>query len=126
MNDCGSDVEPGADLLALRTRRDHEGAVVTVEGELDLSTGPVLEEALAALVDDPTCGSITVELDGLTFMDSTGLHVLVKAQNHLATRGSEIVLARPTPAVLRILDMAGVTSLFTIDRNAPRGRTAPS
>lgn len=123
MRDCGSSVEPGADLLSLRTRRDGGGAVVAVQGELDLSTGPLLERALAELVGDPSCDAIVVDLGGLSFMDSTGLHVLVKAQNRLATRGCQIVLARPTSAVMRILDMAGVLSLFTVSWDGPCGPT---
>ena len=84
-----------------------EGAVVRLVGELDMAEAPALTEAFAA-VDAP---SIVVDLSGLTFLDSSGLRVLVLA--HRADR--PLTLRAPSVAVARALTVSGVDQLLRID-----------
>ncbi len=55
-------------------RDDHGNSRLTLRGELDLATVPRLEQALAEAGDD-----VVLDLRGLTFMDSTGVRVLLEA-----------------------------------------------
>jgi anti-anti-sigma factor len=65
-----------ADLdFDLTVARDDRGASrITLRGELDLATAPRLEHALADAGED-----VVIDLRGLTFMDSTGVRVLLEA-----------------------------------------------
>jgi anti-sigma B factor antagonist len=65
-----------ADLdFDLTVARDESGACrLTLRGELDLATTPRLEDALAE-----ADGNVLLDLRGLTFMDSTGVRVLLEA-----------------------------------------------
>jgi anti-anti-sigma factor len=58
-------------------------------GELDIGTVGQLETALAPLVEQG--GAITVHVSGLEFMDSTGLHALVKAATAVGDRGCIVI-----------------------------------
>jgi anti-anti-sigma factor len=69
--------------------------VVAVTGELDLATAPELEVALAG-----AHGDVTVDLNATTFVDPSGLRVLLAAS---ATRGEMRVLRRRGGAVARLL-----------------------
>jgi anti-sigma B factor antagonist len=50
--------------------------VLSVDGELDISTVPVLEQRIEAIDASPT--ALTLDLSGLTFMDSSGLRFLIE------------------------------------------------
>ncbi len=73
-------------------------------GELDLATAPLLQRELQAAEGS---GELVLELDELTFMDSSGCSALT---NHLRTAGdgTSLVLVNPTPAVTRTLEVSGL------------------
>jgi anti-anti-sigma factor len=82
-------------------------AVVALEGELDLGVLGVLDEAL----DDHRSehGGLVVDLTGLAFVDSAGIHALVAKRESLEESGtpSALVVA-PGSSVERTLDMTGL------------------
>jgi anti-sigma B factor antagonist len=85
--------------------------VVSVEGELDLSTAPRLKWML---VDALEAGrsQLVVDLSLASFMDSTALGVLVGVNRSLDGGGLAIVCARPE--VLKTFELSGVDRLFAI------------
>jgi anti-anti-sigma factor len=117
-------MEPATDLLSLVTRSDGRDAIVVVRGELDLGTAPLVERELTELIDGRSCRSIVLDLHDLTFMGSTGLCLLLNVQARLQSRGGEIVLARPSSAVTRTLEIVGLLSTFTIQGDVPSERAA--
>jgi anti-sigma B factor antagonist len=86
---------------------------VTLSGELDLVSSPVLEQALAPVLDSDV-GQIIVDLRGLEFMDSTGLHVLVQAHQLMHDAGRRLALVRGSEQVQRVFDLTGVGDALTI------------
>lgn len=80
--------------------------VVTVRGELDLATADRLWTKLEPLIKAGT----TVVVDGseMTFLDSSGLRVLLLAGNRAAADSATFRLVAPQPAVQRVLSLAGV------------------
>lgn len=104
----------GHDTLSLAYRRNGPEVIVEVRGELDVSTAGHLETALADLIDDQGCCSIVLDLHGLDFIGSKGLTLLLKAQQDAQSKHGKITLARPSPAVRRILEMCGLLSTFDI------------
>jgi anti-anti-sigma factor len=73
-----------------------------------MATADLLRETLGPVA---AAGSgLRLELEGLTFMDSTGMGTLIHLSRSLARPGV-IALVRPSPAVLRILEVAGVLQL---------------
>ncbi|HUS62427.1 MAG TPA: STAS domain-containing protein [Acidimicrobiales bacterium] len=77
-----------------------------VRGEIDLQTGPALQQALDEVIRSGT-GDVVVDLSGVEFMDSAGLNVLVRAVKQLIEQDRCLVLHAPTPAVRRILTLGG-------------------
>ncbi|KAA6213230.1 anti-sigma factor antagonist [Streptomyces albofaciens JCM 4342] len=66
--------QAGPDALGVRTRLFGSSAVLTVRGEIDYGTVPVLDQAVAELPSG--LGSVVLEMTGVTFMDAAGLHFL--------------------------------------------------
>jgi anti-anti-sigma factor len=99
--------------LQLSTRRAGERAIVTVGGEVDLETASQLgEHALEALRD--VSAHVVVDLAGVTFMDSTGLKVLLSIQRRAALAGGSFAVAGATRTVRRILALTGLDHTFTL------------
>jgi len=84
---------------------------VTVDGELDLGTADQLHETLRSAIADGT-GPIVLDLEALQFCDSAGLAVLVKTHNLLAGEGRRLVIASPSTAVSRVLELSGLDQVI--------------
>jgi anti-sigma B factor antagonist len=96
-------------------------ACVAVAGEVDACTAPDLLAALLEAVEvDPR---LTVDLSAVTFMDSQGLTALLRARQEAEHRGGTIRLEGVPPRVLKLLHLASMDTVFTIDP-APAERSA--
>ncbi|MFF4021146.1 STAS domain-containing protein [Streptomyces sp. NPDC001843] len=84
--------------------------VITVAGEIDHDTVELLRQALDAPYLPQPC--IVIDMHQVTFMDSTGINVLITAYRTLAEAGGWIRLAAPTEAVMRTLQIVGVDTLI--------------
>jgi anti-sigma B factor antagonist len=86
---------------------------LTLSGELDLLSSPALEQELEH-ANRSGVEVILLDLSRLEFMDSTGLHVLVKAHQRAHDAGREFVLTKGGDQVQRLLDLTGVAELLRI------------
>jgi anti-anti-sigma factor len=79
---------------------------IRVEGELDLAVADRLVEAIARSRDEQTL----IDLADCEFIDSTGIAVIVRAHRDRADEnGGRVVVHSPSPQVLRILTVTGLT-----------------
>ena len=90
-----------------------DGPVVVLSGEADTTTATVLREMLAALLDTGA-RLVIIEAAGLSFLDSASMRVLVLAARALKGRHGRLVLARPQPAVARLLEITGAERLLDV------------
>ena len=86
---------------------------VRLLGELDMSTAPQLRDELHRLASDGAT-MVTVDLSELAFVDSTGLSVLITGLKQLRQQGGEMALRSPTPGTRRVLEITGLTEVFSI------------
>jgi len=87
---------------------------VRVTGELDLATSPQLAAALEDWIADGE-GDVSVELAGVTFIDSTAIGVLVQAHLRQSSSGVRLRIVDPSAVVLRVLHLAGLLTVLQID-----------
>jgi anti-sigma B factor antagonist len=87
---------------------------VRLVGELDMSTAAQLREELLGLAAGEKPAQVTVDLSQLAFVDSTGLSVLITGLKRIRERGGEMTLRSPTPATRRVLEITGLTEVFTV------------
>lgn len=90
---------------------------VAVSGELDAYTAPQLRKLLDEMLDG-SVASVVVDLRATSFIDSTGLGVLVGAARKARSQDGELVLDSPTRSVHRVLQITGLTLSIPV-RNAP-------
>lgn len=93
---------------------EREGeAVVEVAGEIDLGA----HDRLRAVIDEARAGGrrLVIDLSETTFMDSTGLKVLLQAWRDQTRAGSEMVLRAPSPAVQTLIELTRVGDAMPIE-----------
>jgi anti-sigma B factor antagonist len=95
---------------------DHS-LLVLIDGELDLATAPKLNDALTRAETEGM--DIVVDLDRVSFLDSSGLHVLLRhAGTHTPAR---LRVTRGSAQVQRLFEVSGVAHLLTfVDDDAGR------
>lgn len=99
--------------LDVSTRQVGERAVVRAAGEVDLETAPRLgDQALDAL--RTVSPHLVLDLSGVTFMDSTGLKVLLSIQRRADLAGGSLVIAAASRSVRRILGLTGLDQTFRL------------
>ena len=92
---------------------DESTHVVTLRGEIDAHTAPRLGSRLFGLAEDGA-RAVVVDLSHVTFMDSTGIGVLLNALRHLSLRRCRMVLVCPTERVMRPFEITGLVGHLTI------------
>lgn len=94
-------------------RRDAQLTVLSVRGEIDALTTPRLEAELDGLLADPP-ERLVLDLDGVTFLASSGLAVLIRAAQVVGEHGRRLRLVVGTRAVRRPLQITGSDQLFDL------------
>ena len=88
---------------------------LTVAGELDIATAPALREALLNALRDEGPAGLVVDVSGVTFVDSTGLAVLLMGSRRFAADERTFLLRKPSAALSRVMDLTGVRPAFEVE-----------
>jgi anti-anti-sigma factor len=93
--------------LSIRSKRDGETHTIDVRGEIDVAgAGRVERELLRAEATDAQ--AIVLDLSTLSFIDSTGVRMLVMAEARSRADSDRLRLRRPPESVLRVLRLTGI------------------
>jgi anti-anti-sigma factor len=106
----------GTPVLSLGLTNHSDVAVITVSGELDLDTVPVLTDLVERVAADHP-DRVIIDMANVTFVCAAGLTALVKAYEMITGAGGRLVLRAPSPQTQRILIIAGADRLFQPDTN---------
>lgn len=87
--------------------------VLAVRGEVDVYTAPRLRERLVELVSEGV-RRMVVDLEGVDFLDSTGLGVLVGGLKRLRSHDGDLALVCTQPRILKVFEITGLTKVFSI------------
>jgi len=88
-------------------------AVLSVRGEVDVYTAPRFRERLIELVGEGK-HHIIVDLEGVDFLDSTGLGVLVGGLKRLRSHDGDLFLVCTQSRILKVFEITGLTKVFSI------------
>jgi len=99
--------------VSVTSRESGDRTVVEVRGEIDVYTAPVLREELTSLVDAQHT-NLVVDLTQVSFMDSTGLGVLVGGLKKVRTLGGDLSLVIDQETILKVFRITALTQVFSI------------
>jgi anti-sigma B factor antagonist len=87
--------------------------LMVLSGELDVSTAPLFRDYLVNVTGDLVT-DLVLDIGLLTFIDSTGLSLLISEDKRRSARGSSLTIFSPTPMARRLFDISGLTSVLSI------------
>ena len=96
---------------------------VRVRGEVDLGTAPSLTTALDTSIRGSR-GAFVIDLGDVTFLDSSGVNVLLRARASLGREDRDLVIVCPSGAPRRIFELTGIADLFALFDSREEAATA--
>jgi anti-anti-sigma factor len=113
--------------LTVQSSQRDDVVVISVTGELDMATAPQLQDHITELLGQGH-NRMVFDLAEVSFCDSTGLSVFVRAANNCDETDGNIRLAAPQRGVLRILQVSGLVEVLptyaTVDEAIAADATA--
>ncbi len=101
--------------LTSRTTRTDDVVVVTLSGELAMPATFWLEPELERVTDGEDIRALVLDMEDVPFMDSAALGLLLATQARLQSAGVRLVVANPSAAVRRILELTGTAAVLGVD-----------
>lgn len=105
-------------MILPAVQAERETAVVALEGEIDLSTAPEAERRIGD-AESREPGKLVVDLRRVTFMDSSGLRLLLTAHRRAEQAGREFALVRGAASVDRLLEVTGIADRLEVLEEPP-------
>lgn len=111
----GSGLQERAESFGvLVVSQDGDGVVVSVQGEIDVASAPLLWKAVDEAIDTTT-RRLVIDLHDTVFVDSTALSIFVRAFKRLRDQDADLVLRSPRANALKVLSVTGLDTVFTIE-----------
>jgi anti-sigma B factor antagonist len=99
--------------------------VVNLRGQLDPLTAPEVQDRLTPLLGRGP-QTLVIDLSRVTFMDSTGLDLLLDTKRALENERGFLVLLNPSESVLKVLELTGMSAVFeSLQTRPPAAGTVP-
>lgn len=109
------EVARGLDEDSVSVQAIQTGIVRTsINGEVDMGRFDELDAALSEAAERATV-ALEIDLSQVTFMDSHGIKLLLRARDRATENGRRLMLVDPGPSVIRLLDLLELRNLFDIE-----------
>jgi len=99
--------------LELNIKHEHQGSVLSVSGDVDMYSSPKLREGVIEAVSN-AAGKLVAHVSEVTYIDSSGVAVLIDALKRCTAKKMPFILAEPSKAVLDVIDLALLNDVFDI------------
>lgn len=98
--------------MTIQESKEGSKLTVRVEGRLDTTTAPELEEKLKGLLEDVT--DLTLDFENLDYISSAGLRVLLSTQKTMNKQG-EMKVTKVGAPIMEIFEVTGFSDILTIE-----------
>ena len=88
---------------------------IYLSGELDQHEAQQTSACITELLDEYLPRDCVLDLSALSFMDSSGIAVIVKANRHIRTIGGRLWVENPARQALRVIDAAGLDRMIPVE-----------
>lgn len=98
--------------MTIKKTKQDDMLIIEIEGRLDTMTAPDLENELNKSLDDVK--KLVLDLDGLKYISSAGLRVVLAAQKRMSKQG-ELVIRNVDEVVMEVFEVTGFSDILTIE-----------
>lgn len=98
--------------MTIQSQKNGSELTMILEGRLDTTTAPELDEALKSALDGVT--DLRMDLEKLEYLSSAGLRVLLSAQKTMNRQGS-MVVCNVNDTIMEIFEITGFSDILTIE-----------
>ncbi|MED4204280.1 anti-sigma F factor antagonist [Neobacillus mesonae] len=102
--------------LSIEFETKHDVLCIRLSGELDHHTADELREKVTAVIERDEIRHIVLNLKQLSFMDSSGLGVILGRYKQIKQVHGEMVVCAISPAVKRLFDMSGLFKIIKMEQ----------
>ena len=99
-----------------------DAVTVVIAGELDHFAAPQIRRMLDDVIRDPVVTDVVLDLEKLTFMDSSGIGVLLGRLRILQSRGGTLSVRNMQPSVEKLFRLSGLQRVIGIEKTHKGGR----
>ena len=100
-------------LLRVESTTEADMVAITADGEIDLATVNTLRSAITNALQSGA-SRLTLDLENVTYIDSSGLGTLIGAHKRLASSGGTVTVRCSKPRILRLLSITGLDRVLTV------------
>ncbi len=100
--------------MRLDTKVIKDTLLVQMGGELDILGADRVRQEIDAILQSRKIQKLILDLGEVSFMDSTGLGVILGRYKKISAVGGRMYIVRANPAVRKVLELAGVHKLVTL------------
>ena len=93
----------------------NEKIIIAIDGRLDTTTSPQLQDVLIPLLEDET--QVEIDFTQLVYVSSAGLRVLLMGQKVAKANGASMTVTGISEEIMEVFDMTGFSDMLTIVRN---------
>ncbi|HAG10872.1 MAG TPA: anti-sigma F factor antagonist [Desulfotomaculum sp.] len=98
--------------MSLDVEINQDTLLVRLEGELDLGVTDFLRNSLEGMLDQSKTKHLVINLRNVTFIDSSGLGVILGRYNRVSAQGGQVLLVGAQPQVRRVLALSGLLTIM--------------
>ena len=99
--------------MEIKKEQNGDELTIYLDGRLDTTTSPKLEQELKDTLDDNT-KKLVIDLENLEYMSSAGLRVLLQAQKRMNKQG-EMVVRNVNDTIKDIFEVTGFSDILTVE-----------
>jgi stage II sporulation protein AA (anti-sigma F factor antagonist) len=105
--------------MSLQIEFEHgsKALIVRLKGELDHHTAEAVRTRMEEAIERESCRNIVLSMKELSFMDSSGLGVILGRYKQITALGGKMVVCDVNPSVFRLFQMSGLFKILSIEEN---------
>lgn len=98
--------------MTINKTEDGNKTVLTLEGRLDTTTAPQLEEQTKECI--PSTSDLTLDFAELSYLSSAGLRVILAAQKQMNAKSGKMVIKNINETIMEVFEVTGFIDILTI------------
>jgi stage II sporulation protein AA (anti-sigma F factor antagonist) len=105
----------GGFILILETERIGSNLIVSIDGELDLETAPTFRDIVEKKLNQyETIKHLVLDLEKVSFIDSSGLGVILGRFKRLSQQGGRLSAIKVSRQILKVLELSGLLRIMNV------------